>query len=219
MATSTIKYLFCLLLLATVIIADSYDSEVVSDYTDYSTDNVCGIGQADAAGLRSALTFAISIPSGATIDSAWLVVDAFASQTNDVNILIYCEGTIHPTPVTDNTTYDAATRTTASTAVTDLANWTGDADGLGTAWYRIPDGGAYATDALQEVINSGAIDSVQFFLDDNPGSGDFDIKRLFWDGDAGPGCSLVVYYTPTGGAPSDTSTVYRAVSLKAGTYR
>ncbi|MBN1211423.1 MAG: hypothetical protein JXA92_02490 [candidate division Zixibacteria bacterium] len=134
----------------------------------------------------------VTVPSGATIDSAFLSLHCSSSQSGTTcNAIICAEDTNSAAAFSTWNDYDNRHLTGSSTAWNDIGAHT-----LLT-WYRTPD----IKNIIQEVVNRGSWSSGQavavFIQDNNSDAGAF---RRFYQyerpvGDGASACSLLVFYT------------------------
>jgi len=134
----------------------------------------------------------VTVPSGATIDSAFLSLHSSSSQSGTTcNGLIYAEDTNSATAFSTWSDYQNRHVTENSTA------WNNIGAHTPLTWYRTPD----IKDIVQEVVNRGGWSSGQalavFVQENNSDGGAF--RRFYQFERTGSGgasaCSLLVYYS------------------------
>ena len=197
-----------LLLAVSTVYADTVRDSVTATNDDihgdpgtaWSLDNYLGrlgnYGSGQYLGLRF---IHVDIPSGQTIDSAFISVYCTEEDGSgdDCNVLIEGEGTAGSATFSDSTDYVNRTRTTANVEWSSIEHFTT------TNWYDTPD--------IQAVVEeqyelSGFDSTMVFFLDDNSSTGDpVYANRTISLNDDTPdvdiSAKLIVYFSAGGGEP------------------
>ena len=151
-----------------------------------ANNNALKLGKADANGLRFQ---GVNIPSGATVDSAFLYFDAPDKGGGTFVVDVVAEDNASPSTFTDNAEYDIVFRDFTSASV----NWGATISDFETD-IKSPD----IKSIVQEVVDNqgGITDFAAYLLPTGTGEPD----AIAYDDVPAQAPRLVINYTPSGGS-------------------